>query len=264
MITELGALIRAQEGSAVGFFSPGNLRGFLGVGLREWFRQIPTGCATAYATLANDVVQPGDVIITFNYDDSLERELKRSGKWDLSRGYGFPLAASERSSQVLTLKLHGSMNWLVPIPLSDDYPVIHQADVERLGYSDLQDFTDHLYQIKSPAIPCLILPDRDKKFSYDTTFGTMFGWFWDHLWEQAITALRQSQRLVVCGYSLLPVDQRACSLLLKEPPKETRITIVSGSQGERIASDFRSAGFQDIHIFESGHFEEWVQGAARK
>jgi hypothetical protein len=50
----------------------------------------------AYAEFADKLVQSGDVIITFNYDDSLERELKRTGKWDAGAGYGFPFAAPVR------------------------------------------------------------------------------------------------------------------------------------------------------------------------
>jgi len=36
--------------------------------------------------------------------------------------------------------------------------------------------------------------------------------------------------LVLCGYSLLPVDKRACDLLLNEPGKETHITVISGGE----------------------------------
>jgi hypothetical protein len=52
-------------------------------------------------------------LVTFNYDDSLERELSRAGVWDVSRGYGFPLGAEDTPSKTLLLKLHGSMNWLI-------------------------------------------------------------------------------------------------------------------------------------------------------
>ena len=93
----------------------GNSLGALSASLREWFRTIHTKPAPAYAEFANKLVQAGDVVITFNYDDSLDRELKRAGKWDVSRGYGFPLGAVDHLSDVLMLKLHGSVNWLVSI-----------------------------------------------------------------------------------------------------------------------------------------------------
>lgn len=62
----------------------GFCRGQLGEALREWFRQIHLNPAPAYAQFADTVVQPGDVVLTSNYDDSLERELKRAGMWDVS------------------------------------------------------------------------------------------------------------------------------------------------------------------------------------
>lgn len=47
--------------------------------LPQWFLETHTNPAPAYEQFAKNIVQPGDVIITFNYDDSLERELKRGG-----------------------------------------------------------------------------------------------------------------------------------------------------------------------------------------
>jgi hypothetical protein len=260
VVTALSARVEFEKAAGLSPCSPGNLRGWVGTWLREWFREIHVGAAAAYAEFADKLVQAGDVIVTFNYDDSLERELKRSGKWNLSDGYGFPFAEPWRS-QVLTLKLHGSTNWLWPVPVLGQRPLIHKADVEHLGYSDLTDFTDYLYE-NGGAIPCLILPDREKKFFYETSFGIECREFWDLLWTQAVNAVKRSQRLILCGYSLLPVDQRACDLLLKEPGKETQITVISGDQSGRIAGDFRGAGFQDVDTFENGFFEDWVHREA--
>jgi hypothetical protein len=125
-------------------------------GLREWFRELHLRPATAYAQFADEVIQPDNVIITFNYDDSLERELRRRGLWDVSQGYGFPLGKSEQPSPVLVLKLHGSINWLAlifggvisgPMAIGSNlsigqHPVIHKADLEFLGYTD---FSGHVY-----------------------------------------------------------------------------------------------------------------------
>lgn len=265
VVTELSARIESEKVAGLppnpSPFSPGNLRGRVAHWLREWFRQIHVGPAAAYSEFAERLAQPGDVIITFNYDDSFERELNRAAKWDLSDGYGFPFAAHGRSSQVLALKLHGSMNWLWPVPRLGKRPLIHEADVEHLGYSDLTDFTPYLYR-NGGAIPCLILPDREKKFFYEASFGVECREFWDDLWTKAADAVKHSQRLIVCGYSLLPVDRRACDLLLTVPRKQTHITIVSGDQSGRIASDFRDAGFQDVETFENGFFEDWVHREA--
>lgn len=250
----------------------GNSLGALRDSLREWFREIHTKPAPANAEFADRLLQPGDVVITFNYDDSLERELKRTDKWDISRGYGFPLDAADHSSNVLMLKLHGSINWLVSIfggarggstGVSSDgsslgrLPVIHQADLAYLGY---QEFAGHTYP-GGGAFPCLILPGRTKDFFYDTSLGREYTEFWDLLWSHATEAVRQSDEIVLCGYSLLPVDERACDLLLQKPRKETHVLIVSGSQSGRIADDYRTAGFRNVGTFKGGRFEDWVQQA---
>jgi hypothetical protein len=248
----------------------GNSRGFLSTALQEWFREIHTRLAPDYAAFADQIVRPGDVVLTFNYDDSLERELKRAGKWEISHGYGFQLGELERPSEILVLKLHGNMNWLVSVfrgatgssffAISDGsslghHPVIRQVDLDYLGYKE---FSGHTYK-SGGAFPCLILPGRKKEFFYDTSLGHEYIEFWDLLWSQAAETLKRSDKIVVCGYSLLPVDRNACDLLLKNPRKETPIEIVSGSQSERIAGDFRSAGFGDVEVFKGGYFEDWLR-----
>jgi hypothetical protein len=247
----------------------GNSRAFLRTALQFWFREIHVRAAPSYATFAAFIAQPGDVILTFNYDDSLERELKRTGKWDISRGYGFPLGSVEQSSDILILKLHGSINWLVSVfggatggaflvnPASSlgHHPVIHRVDLDYLGY---EAFSGHTYE-SGGALPCLILPGRTKEFFYDTSFGHEYAPFWDHLWTQAARAVSRSDKIVLCGYSLLPVDQRARDLMLKRPRKETQIEVVSGNQTERIANDFKTAGFSDVEAFQGGYFADWCK-----
>jgi hypothetical protein len=246
-----------------------NRRAYLGVALQEWFRQIHLLPAPSYATFAEHIVRPGDVVVTFNYDDSLERELRRFGKWDISRGYGFPLGTEDIPSNVMVLKLHGSVNWLVslfggatggtflvnPASSMGNHPVIHLADLEFLGY---EAFAGHTYQ-SGGAFPCLILPGRSKEFFYDTSFGHEFGNFWDHLWSQAAKALGAADRIVICGYSLPGADQRARDLLFRQPQRKAEIEIVSGDQSERIAREFTDSGFKSVSTFGNGYFVGWCQ-----
>ncbi len=246
-----------------------NRRGDLGMALQEWFRQTRMLPAPSYTIFAEHIVQPGDVVLTFNYDDSLERQLRQSGKWDISRGYGFPLGMEDIQSEVLVLKLHGSVNWLVSVfggatggtflvnPPSSmgNHPVIHLADLEFLGY---QTFAGRTYQ-SGGAFPCLILPGRSKRFYYDTSFGREFGPFWGHLWSQAAVALKAANKIVVCGYSLPAADQRARDLLFGRPRRDAEIKIISGNQSERIATEFSDAGFKDVLVFKNGYFADWCQ-----
>jgi hypothetical protein len=246
----------------------GNRRGRMVDCLRLLFREIHSRPAPLYAEFSRKILQTGDVVITFNYDDSLERELRAAGNWDIGSGYGFSLNATGAASDILLLKLHGSINWLVSVfggatggsfivnPRSSmgNHPVIHRADLEFLGY---QDFSGHLYQ-SGGAFPCLILPGRNKQFFYDTSFGHEYSEFWDHLWSRADESLRNSERIVVCGYSLLPVDERACELLLHRPPKNTPVEIISGGQTERIVREFRNAGFTSVKA-PAAYFNDWIK-----
>jgi hypothetical protein len=240
--------------------------------LPQWFLETHTNPAPAYEQFAKNIVQPGDVIITFNYDDSLERELKRVGKWDVSQGYGFQIGNCAQPSAVVMLKLHGSMNWLVSIfngATSGAFaisgfsslgtcPCIATDFLRFLGYDDMKGTFPG-----GGGFPSLILPGRMKVFQYSTSFGPEHKEFFDSLWSQAAYALKRADRLVLCGYSLLPVDERACDLLLKAPSRAAEVTIVSGSQGQRIAKQFKDAGFQNVKPFDSGHFESWVKESAQ-
>jgi hypothetical protein len=176
-ITELESRIRSLKTTKPSdkseYYRLGNCRGQLFVALREWFRTIHVNPSPAYACFA-DIVKKGDVVLTFNYDDSLERQLKKAERWDVSHGYGFQLSPSDKVSEILLLKLHGSINWLVSLfggktsgaivsnyPLGHQ-PVIHQVDLEYLGYTN---FSGHTYP-GGGAFPSLILPGRNKEFFY--------------------------------------------------------------------------------------------------
>jgi hypothetical protein len=281
LITDLEARIEAcrnkeshYERAMIGVW--GNPLAHLSEMLREWFRVIHNNPAPLYAEFADRVLKAGDTVITFNYDDSLDRELKRVGKWDLSCGYGFQLGNSAASSDVLLLKLHGSMNWMLSVfggitsggpvfvsPRSTlgDRPVIHDADAKYLGYSD---FSGNTYPGGAVSMKSLILPGRCKRFFVDTSFGREFERFWNDLWSQGATALTKTDRLVICGYSMPKVDERARDLLLKKTPKHSHVTIISGADGERIANDFRTDGLQNVEAFKGGYFQEWLQSLSTK
>ena len=54
--------------------------------VRDWFAEIQQGAAltsSTYQDFAKNIVVPGDVVITFNYDVSLERELRLAGRFEV-------------------------------------------------------------------------------------------------------------------------------------------------------------------------------------
>jgi len=241
----------------------------IGQMLREWFRVLHRHPAHLYATFADRIVKPGDTVITFNYDDSLDRELKRAGKWDLSHGYGFPLGNANTKSEVLLLKLHGSANWMLSIfnglvsgfsQVSNQslgqYPVIAEPDANYLGYPE---FSGRIFKGGAVSMKSLILPGRCKQFFVETSFGRELEGFWNALWSQGAWALKKADRLLICGYSMPKADVRALDLLLKQARKETSITVLSGGDSERIAKDFRNAGYKNVETFGRGYFEDLIE-----
>lgn len=273
VITALDGRIKALEGfqdleRRLQRSNAAHQRGKLREAVPIWFTEIHANPALAYQKFAERIVQPGDVIITFNYDDSLERELKRAGKWDVSRGYGFQIGTSVQPSPVVVLKLHGSMNWLVSIfggitsgafAASDNSslgqcPCIATGYLKYLGYPDMPGTFPG-----GGGFPSLILPGRTKEFYYETSFGPEHEEFFSSLWKQAAAALQRASRVVLCGYSLLPVDERACDLLLSATSKDSSVVVVSGGDGQRITKTFKDAGFQNTECYSSGYFEAWVE-----
>lgn len=109
------------------------------------------------------------------------------------------------------------------------------------------------------ALVSLILPGRTKEFFYRTSVGDEWKFFFDSLWSQAEMLLKKADKVVICGYSMLSVDKRACDMILKAPHKKAKVEIICGSQGQRIANDFRKAGYENASFDASGRFEQWVE-----
>ena len=206
VITEIDSLIDSNMKDRLQHFKLVTARQRLFDSLREWFRELHLRPAFAYAKFANEVIQTGDVVITFNYDDSLERELRRAGKWDVSLGYGFPLSTTPQPSSVTVLAsiLGGATSGMGQVDIDEgsigQHPVIPKADLEFLGYPN---FSGYVYP-GGGAFPSLILPGRNKQFFYRTSFGNEWKLFFDSLWCQAGAALTQADKIVICGYGMAP------------------------------------------------------------
>jgi len=81
--------------------------------MRQWFADIQRqNPGLSYEKFALEIVKPGDQIITFNYDISLDAKMRESGKWSVGDGYGFTAQGLPMKSTVKIFKLHGSINWL--------------------------------------------------------------------------------------------------------------------------------------------------------
>src|SRR5437667_7759847 len=84
------------------------LRSGLERAICDFFNEIRQNKAEAYEHFARGHIQPGDIVITFNYDVSLEPEMRKCGKWEIGNGYGFKICSElTPSSAIKLVKLHG-------------------------------------------------------------------------------------------------------------------------------------------------------------
>lgn len=243
--------------------------------VRDWFAEIQQGAAldsSAYRDFANNIVARGDRVITFNYNVSLERELRLAGKFEIGDGYGFPIEGLPAKSAVKVLKLHGSTSWLAllfggvtsgffaskPGHTLGERPVIAKNELSFLGYADA---VDPGFGRGGAALPVMIFPARSKDFYFAANTGVEYAEFWNDLWCQAKKALEVTQRIVICGYSLLSVDQRARKLLLSSPKKDVEIIVASGEDTERIVNNYKTAGYLRTAAADDVFFEKWVVNA---
>jgi hypothetical protein len=238
--------------------------------LRQWFIEIRQRPADSYEQFTQGIVQGGDSIISFNYDVALDPQLKRAGLWKLGDGYGFEVEGFETGSQVDLLKLHGSINWLASLfggmtlgPFAvqrdrgmGDRPVFCDLEIGFLGYENYSDAK--FSRAGTAGLVLLILPTACKKFYFETNLGRQWEGFWNSLWNRAANALAGSKRIVICGYSLLPVDKRACDLLLTNKSTQCSIEVCCGSDSEDIVQRLRAAG-HEAHASNQRYFGNWVK-----
>jgi hypothetical protein len=234
--------------------------------LCEYFDVIRVNHAPLYSRFAKQACSQGDTVITFNYDVSLEAELRKADMWHVSDGYGFLLDdAMTPPSRIKMLKLHGSTSWIDILfdgarggsygtigpdgPLGAR-PLILPQYFRYFGYPP--EITDSRFNGGgSSRFGSMILPARSKNFAGDRTP------FWDHLWVQAFDDLRNASEIVVVGYSLPNADTRARDLLLRAANKNAKISICCGNDNQRIAKEFSDEGFSLVEA-RFTYFEEWL------
>lgn len=245
---------------------PSNMIVDLKKAMREFFNCLSQNDACLYRLFALNHVQPGDLIITFNYDVSLERELKQANKWEIGDGYGFEIFPTQTPhSSVKVLKLHGSSNWQDLLSDKTGYgkaassvllhrPVIEESDLGFLGY----EIKDPEFQLDlSYFAPTVLMPVLHKKFFTTTTWGHEREDFWNDLWNQAALALDASNEIVICGYSLPKADERARDLMFRHINRKAPLTICCRGASETIRNGFQHHGFQ--HLKNTGSsFREWL------
>jgi hypothetical protein len=107
----------------------------------------------------------------------------------------------------------------------------------------------------------MILPARCKQFFAESSFGQLHKDLWDCLWYQAAEALRRSDEILICGYSIPQFDNRACELLVNEDYSAS-IEVCCGGDTQKVVEQLRSAG-RKAHSANETHFNEWLDQRIR-
>jgi hypothetical protein len=277
--TILADLVTCPAGSkadGLGTSRPYVLNG-LKEAIRDHFATIRSAPTLLYDRLAA-LLQPGDAVITFNYDLGIERALSMASKWNVSTGYGFTIGRTPKASSVGVLKLHGSINWRALLfdgitsgmfagtgnSLGKRPVLSFKPDLEYLGAPN---FVDPLCAGLTTVctLPALIMPALPKQFFFKTTYGQEWKAFWDYLWDGAEHLVQSADEVVIIGYSLPVLDERARSLLLNPANKNAKLYVYCRADTNGIEQLFRDQGFNNVIAGIAGTpmFEDFLDRAER-
>lgn len=211
-------------------------------------------------------VEPGDVIITFNYDVLAEQALWKRKLWNPVDGYGLGQlgqieeheyldASNLPETKVPVIKLHGSVNWLY----RDDFLNARKIEIctTSLKTSDplfegLEVKAQHPpYESTYPLPSHVVLPTFMKSFEYR----------WElQLVRQAADAISGAKEIFILGYSLPEADAMA-NLIFDQIPRDARILIVDPGDPKSLAERLcEKYGLDPDNIIdEKSGVETWVK-----
>jgi hypothetical protein len=185
------------------------------------------------------LLDPGDIVVTFNYDSTIERVLLDLGKWTLSDGYGTDLVFQHNNydttlvtfplSKVKVLHLHGAVGWYAKPVFSPtfDLSVEGGGSIPREALSVapleteialdpllLQGLGIYNVDASLPRRPpdeyqIMLHPSFLKEYGGEDRRKGIF----NRLWRMALDALRNADEVTIIGYSLPPADSAAWTLL---------------------------------------------------
>jgi len=192
-----------------------------------------------YLKRFGNLVKSGDVVITFNYDSTVERVLLDLGKWAPGDGYGTELVFQQDrhdktrvnfpQSMVKVLHLHGAIGWYSKPPFGQDFDL----SAEGGGFITRDALSPAPLETEIALDPLLLhglgiynvdasLPQRppdEYQIMLHPSFLKEYGGedrrnqVFNRLWRMASNALKDAEEVVVIGYSLPPADSAAWTLL---------------------------------------------------
>ena len=156
-------------------------------------------------------LSPGDVIMTLNYDTLMDNALCAVG-WDPRVGYGFQTNVKYMFTRpptnpnlrgVVLLKPHGSFNWFAKDKSDDIESVLERRPVSRIVISRLP----MLNERRNQHLVRLFIPPLYTKFFNNK--------LWRKLWVKTYKAIREKDRIIVIGCSLIATDYHLRAILSK-------------------------------------------------
>lgn len=171
-------------------------------------------------------------VISLNYDVLADRALrigsaKRWWHWHHKDGYGFKPSKQphpHRNSSIFLLKLHGSMNWYIPIPSSRRTTAYNARariyvpnPTGRRGGAVWQRRQKVLGHSRKRIFPLLVPPVYEKGAQIHGDLAT--------IWERAQQHLEQATLVIVWGYSL-PITDYHTDVLFAQCARRARFRLI--------------------------------------
>jgi len=182
------------------------------------------------SALAGELVRPGDVIVSFNWDFMIDLALEDRDE-DSSPVYTY---SSSRHSVVL-LKPHGSIDWFEKSKLPGEKKLLKEMQHRASGVY----FYPYFQLAQNPDLlqyPSFIVPPLSVK---------KFGGFLQRVWRDVYRAVAAATELYIIGYSLPREDQFARLVIgraiqrnnsvRKEGQKRLPVIVVNPDEGAMAA-----------------------------
>lgn len=206
-----------------------------------------------------EFIQPGDLIITFNYDLLIEQALWKAKLWSPQDGYllgefsGNLIYDKSKlfKNKVPILKLHGSINWHKAGRFCDNVQIDLSHPKNYQPYFEGLDIDFHVK--RNP---------RDKYYGHyliaPTFMKTYRSKYEVHLVRQACDVISKSNEIYTIGYSFPEADALASFMLAQINP-DSRIIIVNRNADKMAEGLSRDFGFKRNNIInEQSKIEDWI------
>ncbi len=159
-------------------------------------------------------LESGDIVITLNWDTTVERTLLEYRRWNPRDGYGFARKLAQKTrarlapSEVTVLKLHGSVGW-------------HRTRSNRLYFDSRHGYLKHLavptkageILLYDPIEEDVLGPPGDSLLAYPSFLKQLTGEEMQEIWRVANQAVLTADSVEVWGYSLPESDLAVRAIL---------------------------------------------------